>query len=111
MKDNLPRNVLSRKEAVGMEELVPFFLREMHLSKGINDNIYRRLWNEVSGAGEYTQGCFVKGGVLYCRLSSSIVRSHLSYNKDGILREINNLAEKDPLFDKSAGPLSGIVLS
>lgn len=91
-------NKMRRQEAVGMDELVREFIKEMRLSAGLNRQRIGEAWNEVSGASGYTLGVNFADGTLYCTLSSSIVRNQLYFQKDFILRGINEMLKKDELF-------------
>ena len=89
---------MRRQNAVGMDELVKQFIREMRLSAGLNRQRIEDAWNQVSGASRYTLGTDFSNGTLYCTLSSSIVRNQLYFQKDFILKEINDFLKKDDLF-------------
>lgn len=91
-------NKMRRQNAVGMDELVKQFIREMRLSAGLNRQRIEDAWNQVSGASRYTLGTDFSNGTLYCTLSSSIVRNQLYFQKDFILKEINDFLKKDDLF-------------
>lgn len=91
-------NKMLRQDAVGMDELVRQFIREMKLSSGLNRQRIEEAWSEVSGAARYTLGVNFAEGVLYCSLSSSIVRNQLYFQKDFILKGINDILKKDELF-------------
>lgn len=91
-------NKMRRQDAVGMDELVKEFIKEMRLSAGLNRQRIEEAWAEVSGAARYTLGVSFTDGSLYCTLSSSIVRNQLYFQKDFILQGINELLKKDELF-------------
>ena len=91
-------NKMRRQNAVGMDELVKQFIREMRLSSGLNRQRVDDAWNQVSGASRYTLSTNFVDGTLYCTLSSSIVRNQLYFQKDFILKEINDFLKKDELF-------------
>lgn len=91
-------NKMRRQSAVGMDELVKQFIREMRLSAGLNRQRLEDAWNQVSGASRYTLEVNFSDGTLYCSLSSSIVRNQLYFQKDFILKEINEFLKKDDLF-------------
>lgn len=107
-------NRLRRQEAVGMDELVRQFIREMRLSAGLNRQRIEEVWNEVSGASRYTLGVNFANGTLYCTLSSSIVRNQLYFQKDFILKGINEKLKSDELFiwdwDKNGDCVKVLVL-
>ena len=89
---------MARKEAVGMEELISQYIRSMNLSSGLNRQRVFAAWNEVSGAAAYTVSQFFKNGVLYCSLSSSMVRNRLYFMKDDLVKLINDRLLEDELF-------------
>ena len=91
-------NRMRRKEAVGMDELVRQFIQEMRLSSGVNNKRIAEAWNVVSGASRYTLGVNFADGTLYCTLSSSIVRNQLYFQKDALVKGINEFLKKEELF-------------
>ena len=70
-------NTLQRRDAVGMDELVEQFIRDMKLASGINRQRVIAAWNSVSGASRYTVDVYLKGKTLYCTIGSSVVRNQL----------------------------------
>ena len=80
-----------RKEALGMDQMVPLFVRD-----------------EVSGVKDFTLRKFYRDGKLFVTLSSSMVRTHIELQKDSILQAVNSFLEKDSLFDKSCSKV-GLV--
>ena len=102
-----------RKEALPMGELIPMFVRSRGLSSGLNTQRVFVAWDEVSGVKDFTLRKFYRDGKLFVSLSSSVVRSHLEFQKDAMLQSVNEFLEKDPLFDKgcsSVGFVKEIVL-
>lgn len=91
-------NKMRRQEAVGMDELVKQFIREMRLSAGLNRERIEEVWNTLSGASRYTLGVNFANGTLYCTLSSSIARNQLYFQKDALVRSMNEALKKDELF-------------
>lgn len=104
-------NRLRRKDAVGMEDLVQDFIREMKLSSGINRQRAAEAWNAVSGASRYTIDVSLDKGILYVVLNSSMARNQLYFQKDVLLRKVNECLDADTLFVKGDGPaVRNIVL-
>ena len=104
-------NKLRRKEAIGMEELVSQFVRDMKLVSGLNRQRVAEAWSVVSGAGKYTLSTTFEKGVLTCFISSSLVRNQLYFQRDVLLAKVNEFLDKDPMFVKGAGPaVKSIVL-
>ena len=104
-------NRIGRKDAQGMEELIRLYIREMKLSSGFNRQRVFEAWDAVSGASRYTIDRFFRDGMLYCTISSSVVRNQLYFQRDALVEKMNGFLEKDPLFIKGAGPaVKNIVL-
>ena len=99
-------NRLRRKEAVGMNQLVQDFIREMKIASGVNNVRVRAAWDAVTGASAYTMGVWLSRKVLTCNISSSVVRNQLYFQKDAILQRINDFLESDDIFvhDDGEGP-------
>ena len=95
---------LIRREAVGMDELVEGFIREMKLASGLNRQRVMAAWKAVSGAEQYTLDVFFRDRVLYCTMSSSIARNQLYFQKDSILAQMNQYLENDGMFIKEGEP-------
>lgn len=91
-------NGIRRKDAVGMQELVSQFIVEMKISSGINRQRVEDAWNQVSGASRYTLDVSFDKGVVYCTLSSSVVRNQLYFQRDVILQKMNEFLAADELF-------------
>ena len=89
-----------RKEALGMDEIVPMYIRALKLSAGLNTQRVFAAWDEVSGVKDFTLRKFYRDGKLYVTLSSSMVRSHLEFQKDAVLLAVNDFLKKDELFVK-----------
>ena len=99
-------NRMRRQNAVGMDELVKEFIREMRLSAGLNEQRIEEAWTKVSGAGMYTLDIHYDKGVLYCTINSSMVRNQLYFQRDVLAEAVNEALKKDELFtwDWSKGP-------
>ena len=94
------KNGLRRRDAVGMDELVEEFIRDMKLTAGLNRQRVIQAWNAVSGAGRYTIDVYVKDKVMYCSIGSSMARNQLYFQKDVLLGQINAYLESDDLYVK-----------
>lgn len=93
-------NRLRRKNAVGMEQLVQEFIREMKISSGLNNIRATDAWNQASGSSAYTLSVSLSKGILYVSLNSSMVRNHLYFQRDVIRERMNEILDKDELFIK-----------
>jgi len=100
-------NRIGRKDAQGMEELIGQYIREMKLASGFNRQRVFEAWDAVSGASRYTIGRFFRDGMLYCTISSSVVRNQLYFQRDVLLQQINEYLDKDNMLvrDRKDGPM------
>lgn len=104
---------LSRKNAMTMEELVQEYIRNMKIASGLNEQRIYAAWDAVSGAAKWTISRYCRNGILYCSISSSVVRSRLFLDRKDILEKINAFLRDDGLFvkdDPGTGFLRDIVL-
>ena len=96
-------NRLRRKDAVGMEQLVQDFIREMKISSGVNRQRAAEAWSIVSGASRYTLDVSLDKGILYVTLNSSMARNQLYFQRDVLKQKINEFLDNDGLFIKTPG--------
>ena len=89
---------LRRQNAVGMDELVSQFIREMKLAGGLSRQRAAEVWNTVSGAGRYTLDVRRERGVMTCVISSSVVRNQLYFQRDELMKRLNETLAEDDLF-------------
>lgn len=94
-----------------MEQLVQDFIREMKITSGVNRQRAVEAWNAVSGAAGYTLDVSLDKGILYVTLGSSLARNQLYFQRDVLVRKVNEFLENDSLFVKGNGPaVRNIVL-
>ena len=111
MAEDKGRNKMRRQEAVGMDELVNQFIKDMKLASGLNRQRALVAWNSVSGAARYTLDVYFERGIMTCTLSSSVVRNQLYFQRDVLLRRMNEFLDKDQLYVKGDGPaVKNIIL-
>lgn len=106
-------NRIGRKEAVGMEELISRYIREMRISSGVNRMRVTEAWNTVSGAARYTLSVSYVGKIVYVGINSSLARNQLYYQRDVIMQKMNEFLAADSLFegDPHGGPaVKNIIL-
>lgn len=103
---------LERKEPVALGDVMPRLLKAMRLSSGMNEHLIMAAWDKVTGAAPYTLSKYMKGSVLYCGISSSVVRNQLFFNKEAIVDAINAEVLSDPMFSAKEGkkPLETVIL-
>lgn len=81
-----------------MDELVLQFIRTLKHNNQMNRQRIFAIWNEISGASNYTLDKYMKDRVLYCAISSSMVRSQLYLKREELLRKMNDALRKDRYF-------------
>ena len=86
-----------------MGDVINEYVRSMKIAAGLNEQLVYDAWDAVSGVSEYTVSKYLKNGVLYCSLSSSVVRSRLFPRRDELVRKINAyLLEDERAVTRSA---------
>lgn len=95
-----------------MDRLISEYVKEMKLVNGLNRQRIFAAWDKASGAGRQTTGRYIRDGVLYCSISSSMLRTRLFYNRAAILDRMNAILSEDSMFAGTDGrqPLKDIVL-
>ncbi len=103
---------IERKTPSSLGDLMPMMMKSMRLSSGMNEFLVTKAWDSVTGAAAYTLSKYVKNGVLYCAISSSVIRNQLFYNKEAIVEAINRSVLADPFYNAKEGvmPLKSIIL-
>lgn len=84
-----------------MSLLIDQFIREQGLEEGLMRVRIFRAWDEVIGerAASYTVSKYFSKGVLYCTVSSSMLRTQLGFQKQEIISQMNRLLNKELISD------------
>ncbi len=83
-----------------MDQLIPLYIRALKLSAGLNTQRVFAAWDAVSGLSAQTLRKFYRDGKLYVTISSSMLRSHLEFQKAALIQAMNDFLEQDDLFVK-----------
>lgn len=86
---------MERKEAIGMDQLIEDYIKDMRLASGIGRIRVFAAWDQASGAGAYTIGKYLKDNVLYCNISSSALRQQLYFQRAEILQNMNEILKEE----------------
>ncbi|MFA6676210.1 MAG: DUF721 domain-containing protein [Bacteroidales bacterium] len=80
-------------------DVLKLFVKEFKLEKGLQRTHIFARWNEVVGpvGAKATVYQFFRDGILYCTISSSIVRNTMFYQLDTYIKRINEVFEDDPV--------------
>ena len=105
-------NRISRKNAQPLVDVLKEMLVEGRAINTHNSYLIYAAWDKVSGASSYTIKRFFRDGNLYITLSSSVICSQLSMQKDVLLKKINTFLAGDELYigDPSCGPVKQLIL-
>ncbi|MDR2920900.1 MAG: DUF721 domain-containing protein [Tannerella sp.] len=93
---------MKRTNAQSISELLQDFYKENPaLRQKILEIRIQRAWGEMLGPMimQSTRDIYVKNGVLYVFLKSSVLRSELILNKERILKSLNEYAEANVIQD------------
>ena len=71
------------------------------LKSRIAEHRVLRAWKEILGEGvsKYTSNLYIKRGVLFVHLNSSVLRAELMMNKKGLIEKLNEYAEMEIIRD------------
>jgi hypothetical protein len=73
------------------------FIQQNKLETGMDKIDVEKAWKSLMGNGvnSYTQEVILKGGTLYVKLTSAVLREELSYGKQKIIAMINEELKKE----------------
>ncbi|MBR3074330.1 MAG: DUF721 domain-containing protein [Bacteroidales bacterium] len=89
---------IKRKNAIPLSSAIRDYLKEAHLTSGINTRCIFAAWDEVSGTAPFTIKRFYRNGKLYITFNSSVVRDQMKPRKELLIEKINDRLAKDPFF-------------
>lgn len=83
---------MKRREALPLNEILDEILRQNNLDIGLDAARARQAWKEAMGEAvdKCTTALNFDKGVLYVRLSSSVLRNELFMNRRQIIERLNN---------------------
>ncbi len=91
---------IQRKNALPLSSAIKEYLRESHLTTGLNTRLIFKAWDEVSGAAPFTIRRYFRSGKLYITLNSSVIQSQLAGRKEFLTEMINARLGRDELFEQ-----------
>ena len=92
---------MQRTNTNKMEALINEFIREQGLEEGLLRVRIYKVWELVIGqkAASYIISKYFNKGVLYCTVSSSMLRSQLSFQKKEIISRMNSMLNGEIISD------------
>jgi len=87
---------MRRERVKSIKELLPLFIKEMGLERGLSEVRVLGLWDELLGPAvvSATGNKQLREGKLYVKLNSSVVRSYLFTERRNIVAKINDAMGK-----------------
>lgn len=84
---------MKRENTQLIKTILQEFIKEEHLEEGLQRVRIFKVWDLVVGeaGARATSNKFFRDGILYCTISSSIVRTQLYYRKDDIAAQMNRM--------------------
>ena len=90
---------MKREQTRSIGEVIGDFIKESDLGDGLLQARVFEAWGLLSAGqvrpGDYTSWHSFKDGVLTCKINSSVVRSHLSFQTDIFRRQINKMLQEE----------------
>ncbi|MBQ7772669.1 MAG: DUF721 domain-containing protein [Bacteroidales bacterium] len=84
---------MKRENTQLISAIIKEYIKEAHLEEGLQRVRIFQTWDIVVGeaGAKATSNKFFKDGILYCTISSSIVRTQLYYRREDIAAQINKM--------------------
>lgn len=101
---------IRKTQPEALENVMKLFIASNGLTTGVNCQLVFEAWDKVSGAADFTLRKFYRDGILTVTVSSSVVRSQLYFQKDVLVRMINDELSANPLFNPKKGLVRNIIL-
>ena len=79
-------------DSLPIKDILSEILNQPVLKKGIGESQILKAWEVVLGSSitKITTNIYIKNGILFVNLNSSIIRSELLLNKEMIIRSLND---------------------
>lgn len=87
-----------RQNAEPLSDILQLFVKKNGLGPMLRSQAAFQAWDQASGQAGYTSDRYLKNNILYITVSSSVVRSRLLFQKDGLLQRINEILNADQLL-------------
>ena len=82
---------MRRKKTQALSEIIKEVMKKQHLNKGMLENRAVHYWEKVLGSSvaRVTHRIYIRNGVLYVEMTSSVLRNELMMWKDKIVTNLN----------------------
>lgn len=88
---------MRRSKTISLAEAIGDYIKEMKLDKGLSEIALINSWEEVAGRAiaTRTSKIYIKDGILYIHLKSSVVRNELLMLRQELMEKLNQKAGRD----------------
>lgn len=86
---------MRRTEIVTLGQALTEYVKAFKLDSNLARQAVFDAWDEASDAARYTSNKYLKDNILYVTISSSVVRSQLTFQREHILQRINQILRED----------------
>ncbi|MBN1950654.1 MAG: DUF721 domain-containing protein [Bacteroidales bacterium] len=88
---------MRRKNTQSLGEVLNEYIEAMHLRRKLKESRIEKDWKELLGnnAASLTRKVYIKNGVLYAYLDSSVLRNELLMMRETLIRRINEKAGEE----------------
>lgn len=92
---------MRRSETVNIREIINELLKEHGIEEKLSENRLLNSWEELLGKSiaNSTKDLYIKNGVLYVSLRSSVVRHELMMIRDELVKRLNEKAGREVITD------------
>ncbi|MGL5317721.1 MAG: DUF721 domain-containing protein [Bacteroidales bacterium] len=92
---------MQRKNTQSIGDAIREFLRENNIDGRLNETRAVHAWHALLGNGvsKYTQNIYIKHGVLYVHLTSSVLRHELQMSRENLIHMINKHLQGEVVKD------------
>ncbi|NLN30914.1 MAG: DUF721 domain-containing protein [Bacteroidales bacterium] len=92
---------MRRSKTISLAEAIQDYIKAMKLDKGLGETALIGSWEEVTGKAiaSRTKKLYIRDGILYVYLSSSVVRNELMMLRQELMKKLNRKAGSEIIRD------------
>ncbi|MGL5787346.1 MAG: DUF721 domain-containing protein [Bacteroidales bacterium] len=92
---------MQRKKTQTLGDAIRDFLRENNIDSRLNETRAVHAWHALLGSGvsKYTQNVYIKNGILYVHLTSSVLRHELQMSRENLINMLNKHLQSEVVKD------------
>ncbi len=92
---------MRRSKTIPLAEAIQDYIKAMKLERGLGELALISSWEEVTGKAiaSRTKKLYIRDGILYVHLSSSVVRNELLMLRQELMKKLNRKAGSEIIRD------------